>query len=424
MALQDELVAYENALSILEASQTAASVDLQEPALDVLTARDAVHHTMGDMPAVPAKQLLWLNRLDDRLKVHSQWLFKTLDLGYWRSLLSPAENAWWWHPEPPALLPFLEKRYRWLDQLDWLWTFASLFFLTFSITVVLDTLNRVTGEGLNTQGMFPVVVQVLLTIAGGTAALTERGRNVLRLMMQRLCIPKHWWQEFSALASLIVLLIVLAIYGLYLPRLAADRYQDGIAHYSMGQFDSALQAYQQSLALQPDFVQAHYSLGLLYEDLQRVDEAIAEYELVVSQDPEALDKLTWLRAHNNLGRLYILNGDYSTAWIPLERAFSALKETELTDPDMQVEQYNLLKNLGWLWLGQEQFLEADEFLNQAIAQDSERAAAHCLQAQVLEGLEQNEAALSAWSSCLSGVRNIQAEEAEWAAMARARLEAE
>ena len=129
-----------------------------------------------------------------------------------------------------------------------------------------------------------------------------------------------------------------------------------------------------------------------------------------------------MRAHNNLGRLNILNQEYRPAWIPLERGFNSITEKDLANPEIGAERYNLLKNLGWMWLGQGQFVEADEFLTQAIAQDPQQSAAHCLKAQALEGLEQTEAAIASWANCLSGQRDIQAEEAEWAAMARARLE--
>jgi tetratricopeptide (TPR) repeat protein len=414
MSLQVALKNYEVALDAFKQPQPAT---FEIKALDVLTARDAVQHWLEKTPPISGEPLVYLKQLDDRLDQQKTNIYAALDLEHWRSLLNPRDSATWWYPQPPALLPFLEKRHPVLERFDWLFTFASLFFLTLAVTVVLDTLNRVVGEGLNTQGLFPVVVQVLLTIAGGSAALTQNGRNFLRMILTRLRIPTHWRQEFSAIAALLILLIVAGIHELYLPQLASDRYQQGIAHYEAQQFDSALQAYKQSLALQPDFVEAHYSLGLIYEDLQQTDEAIAAYQRVVSQDADALDKLIWLRAHNNLGRLHILKGDYRTAWVPLDRAFNAITEADLSSEEMQFERYNLLKNLGWMWLGQGRLLEADEFLQQAIAQNPERAAAHCLQAQVLTALEQPEIAQASWLSCLGGERNLQPEEAEWAAMA-------
>lgn len=390
--------------------------------LDVLVYRDTVQTSLDKAVSLSADDLLLVEKLDKTLKSYRKTILKTIELDEWRSLLNPPTTAWWWHLEPPALLPCLEKQRRWLDRWDWLWTFASFFFLSFAVTVVFDTLNRVVGEGLDTQGLFPVVIQVLLTIAGGSAALTKNGRNVLRTIMTRLRIPKHFWQEFSAIASLVLLLAVLWVHEQYLPDLATERYQAGIAHYEAGQFDSALQSYQQSIAIRPDFVEAHYSLGLIYEDLQQREKAIAEYQLVVSQDPEAMDKLTWLRSHNNLGRLYILEEKYRTAWIPLERAFNSITAEDLDSPEIETEYYNLLKNLGWMWLGQGKLIEADEFIAQAIDKNPKRAAAHCLNAQVLEGLEQKDEALISWASCLRGERKIQAEEAEWAATARERLE--
>ena len=366
-SLPDALQHYEQALDALEPSKKEAVLAQQKDALTVLAARDAVQRLVEETPSILAEQLLQLSQLDDRLRTQKAFIVRVLDQTHWRSLRNPPESAWWWRLEPSALFPFLERQYLWLDRLDWLWTFASLFFLTFAVTVVFDTLNRVVGEGLNPQGLFPVGAQVVLTLAGGSAALTEKGRKEMRSLMTRLRIPQHFWPEFSAIATLVVLAIVVGIHGLYLPRLAADRYQDGVAHYESGRFDSALQAYQQSLALRPDFMEAHYHLGLIYEHLQQGDAAIAQYQRVVSQDADGLDKLTWLRAHNNLGRLYILNEDYRTAWAPLERAFSAITEDDLSDAHIQIEHYNVLKKLGWLWLGQGRWLEADEFLRQAIA---------------------------------------------------------
>ena len=293
MSLADALQGYEQALDTLEKAKEEAVLTQQKVALTVLAARDSVQYLVDETPSILAEQLLQLSQLDACLRTQKTAIVRVIDLNHWRSLLNPPESAWWWRLDPPALFPLLEKQYPWLDRLDWLWTFASLFFLTFTVTVVFETLNRVVGEGLNTPGLFPVAVQVVLTLAGGSAALTEKGRKGLRSLMTRLRIPRHFWQEFSAIASLIVLVIVVGIHTVYLPQLAADRYQDGVAHFESGRLDSALQAFQQSLALRPDFVAAHYSLGLLYETRQQMDEAIAEYQRVVSQNPDSLDKLTW-----------------------------------------------------------------------------------------------------------------------------------
>ena len=80
-------------------------------------------------------------------------------------------------------------------------------------------------------------------------------------------------------------------------------------------------------------------------------------------------------------------------------------------------------------MAQERLIEADEFLLGAIDQNPQRAAAHCLRAQVLEGLTEsaNTAGMmdteirEAWNTCLTGERRLLPEEAEWAALAQERL---
>lgn len=429
LPLLKTLRAYGLALDALDDWPVPPVVDASEQthwhqeALQVLLQRDAMQQHLETGIWIPAERLITLQQLDQRLRAHRLSLVRVLDLEQWRSLRNPPEQYWWWYLEPPALFPWLETRHPWLERLDWLWTFLSLFALTFAITIVLDTLNRVVGEGLNTAGMLPVVIQILLTLAGGAAALTAQGRTFIKTMMGHLRIPKPYWAEMSALVSGLVLILVASIFQFYIPYLANQRHDAGQMFFEAGQFDSALQAYQQAIALQPDFVEAHYSLGVLQEDLQRPEAAIAEYQIVTRSDPGPVNKLIWLRAHNNLGRLYLLQGDYRLAWVPLERAYSALQERDRQSPEMQVEEYNLLKNLGWTWLGQGRWIEADEYLQQAIALNPQRSVAYCLQAQALEGLEQSPAEVTpVWEHCLSGDhRQIQPEEAEWAALARERL---
>jgi tetratricopeptide (TPR) repeat protein len=46
--------------------------------------------------------------------------------------------------------------------------------------------------------------------------------------------------------------------------------------------EQALANYQKAIALNQSYAQAHYNLGLLYEDLQQFDKANAEYQLGAS----------------------------------------------------------------------------------------------------------------------------------------------
>lgn len=436
-AFTDTLRDYEAAIQALDPSKP----NLHHAILTALTQRDAIQSILSDAAFVPAVQLTWLDNLDEKLKAHKTLIVKTIDQGKWRSLLHIPDSAWWWHFEPPALFPWLEKPHPWLERFDWLWKLLSLFALTLAFTVVLDTLNRVAGEGLNTTGMFPVVVQVILTILGGTAALTEQGQKALESVMNRLRIPKHYWQEFSLVASVVVLVIVVLIHEFHLPNVARNRYAQGIEAHAAGQFDSARQLFQQAIALQPDFVEAHYNLGVLYEDLQETNAAVSEYQLVVQSDVQELPLLTQLRAHNNLGRLYLIQEDYRAAWVPLERALDLIRAEELDNPEVLYENYNLLKNLGWVRVEEGHFVDADQYLQEALdlADQVEQAiaanpsvaeklgltgrpaAAACLYAQTLEGMEALDEAISYWTECLSYGRRSNVDEARWMAIARERL---
>lgn len=57
-----------------------------------------------------------------------------------------------------------------------------------------------------------------------------------------------------------------------------------------------MQFYKKAIALQPDVAEAHYNLGVLHEDLQQLDAAIEQYQIVVQSDLTRLNLLTRLPA--------------------------------------------------------------------------------------------------------------------------------
>lgn len=418
---KDALERYSKALHDLGPTDPAITTPIAERVLETLLARDAAQACLEEAESISASSLLLLNKLDDRFAEQQKTLASLDAIAKWRKVRNPPQSAWWWYPEPPALLPCLEHRWNWLDQFDWLWALLSLFCLTVAVTFVLNTLNRVLAGGIDTQGLFAVVLQTVLTLTGGVVALTQQGRQTLETLLTRCRIPRHYWQELSVLLSLLLLLVVIGIHELYLPRLAADLSQQGLTYYEKGRLDSALSAYQQSIALRPDNPEVYYSLGVLYEDLQEPDKAIAQYQLVVQSEPPpepaSQERLIFLRANNNLGRLYLLQDKPKEAWISLERGLGLVDANVVkTNPDFRYEHYNLLKNLGWARLQQKNYADAANYLQQASELDNQRAAAYCLQAQVLEAQKQNTDA--AWESCVQYAKLSNADEALWIGMAR------
>ena len=134
------------------------------------------------------------------------------------------------------------------------------------------------------------------------------------------------------------------------PQIAICFSKEGEQQYKAGQLEQALASYQKAIALNPSSAQAHYNLGLLYEDLQQFARAKAEYQLAVRQDISA-DLLVRLEAYNNWGRILILEQEYAKSLAPLKEGKNALDEEQVeTNEDFQKVKYALLKNLGWAQL--------------------------------------------------------------------------
>jgi tetratricopeptide (TPR) repeat protein len=391
---------------------------LEELVLEVLLARQEVQIALENAKTISTTIFIKLKDQDTRLKKHRDKVCQARQ--HWHEIIDPPKTAWWWHLEPPALFPWLEQPHPLLEQFDWLWKFLTLIALAISITFILNTFQRALSSGLDKTGFWAVAAQTILVLAGGST-LTQQGREALETILASFRIPKYYWQELSTILSIIFLTIVIGIHSLYLPQLATNSYQDGVRQYTSGNIGSAMLAYQQAIALRPDYNEAHYGLGILYERLQQTDKAIQEYQQVIQSDLGNLTLLTQLRTRNNLGRLYILDGKYLDAWIVLEEGLDLIEGTTQASQDILDEEYNLLKNLGWLRLQEKHYVDAESFLQQAIELNSERASAYCLQAQVLEEISQKQESISYWENCIRYAISSNPDDAMRAATAREKL---
>lgn len=79
----------------------------------------------------------------------------------------------------------------------------------------------------------------------------------------------------------------------------------GAALTKAGDLDAAQRAYRNAIERDPRFVQPHFNLGLVYERLQRPEEAIAEWQWVAEHAAGDAEEQRAMRrsALNNLGRL-------------------------------------------------------------------------------------------------------------------------
>ncbi|WP_293117542.1 tetratricopeptide repeat protein [Moorena sp. SIO4G3] len=377
-----------------------------------MTARDTVQAELSNQSQIPIGSLIKVNDLDNRLKKETNKITTVVDLTEWHSILNPKVEAWWWFFKPP--------KHRW-DYLDWLWKILTVVFLTSSLSLTVDISSRFLSGGPDTLGAFVTATQSVLTLLAGRSALTKPGQDSIKRALTRLNIPKYFWEEVSCGIAFSLFLISVTV-RLSLPQIAVfyknlgDRY---IVEKSPPEFASAISSYKRALVLNPDYVEPHHQLGVVYEKLQDKEKAIAEYKIAVQDDLDS--------AYNNLGRIYILDKKYyqatSLLLIGLYVNEKKLNEKKLNDND-KLLRYYLLKNLGWARLKQNRYAEAKRYLQNAINLENKKAPAYCLLAQVLEEAGDNNTAIimKNWEYCLEYASYYNIDEDKWIGQARQRLE--
>ena len=130
----------------------------------------------------------------------------------------------------------------------------------------------------------------------------------------------------------------------------------GVVAKAMGKPDGAEQCLRRAIALAPDYVEAHYNLGLLLQQARRAEEALAAYREALRVAPDhkrALNNLSdllvdldrvdeaiqccrqaialdpgYAKAHHNLGRAYSHAGRFEEALPALYRAIELAPEQE------------------------------------------------------------------------------------------------
>jgi len=75
-----------------------------------------------------------------------------------------------------------------------------------------------------------------------------------------------------------------------------------------GQLDKAMLYWQNALHLNPNFLNAYNNLGSAFQDKMCLEEAVIQYKKALEIDPSAA------APHFNLGRIYLLKGDFHNGW--------------------------------------------------------------------------------------------------------------
>jgi tetratricopeptide (TPR) repeat protein len=195
----------------------------------------------------------------------------------------------------------------------------------------------------------------------------------------------------------------------------------GWKEYEAGRIQSAIQKYSLAIMLKFDKanVAAMYNRGLAHENLSDFNAAAADYESVISINPE------FAPSYNNLARLYILKRkDYSEAVKLLKEALELPVKKKLNTDDLYAYEsvkYVMFKNLGWAQFELKRYSEAKTNLNQAIAIDNQRGSAYCLLAQVLKAQNPRINVKKEWQACIKFGNSNLPEEKEWINLAKQQL---
>ena len=208
------------------------------------------------------------------------------------------------------------------------------------------------------------------------------------------------------IASTILCLFGLAWMGWYLgsPHLSKIANNRGFKHYHGKVWRLAQERWELAVKLDPNNAVALYNQAYHCEDVGDLNCAREKYRRSA--------QLGMAAAHSRLGQMYIREEKYADA---IALLWQGLELAEI-DP----VRYALEKNLGWARLKQGRYQEAKEHLEKAIALDGDRAAAHCLFAELKETLEDPQAALHLWEICQNLARIP--EDDMWLGIARSRVQ--
>ena len=192
-------------------------------------------------------------------------------------------------------------------RLDWLWNVLAVICLLGGVVIGVDILMRFLKIGPDTLGILAVVIDVTLTAFMASEVFSKAREESFKKLIRTFKVPQQYW-VFSRFMILFFFFSFMFIFQASLPRFAIYYNNRGLQKYKSGLWTSARDDYNRAIKLSPDYSEAHYNLGLLYEALTDITNARIEYQIALQGGLDA--------AYNNLAHLYLLDKEYSLA-VPL-----------------------------------------------------------------------------------------------------------
>ncbi|MBE9053912.1 protein kinase [Nostocales cyanobacterium LEGE 11386] len=154
----------------------------------------------------------------------------------------------------------------------------------------------------------------------------------------------------------------------------------------LNQTECVFESYEKAINIKPNTWELHYELGNFYDEFNQYDLAKKQYNIAIKLNKEAAAPI------NNLSRLKNREGNY------IEAEILALQGLKFTDkPEIKTTLY---KNLGWAKLGQQQYLEADKYLQKSKEIDPTKTDTYCLLGQIQDALKETTKARISWEVCM------------------------
>ena len=116
-------------------------------------------------------------------------------------------------------------------------------------------------------------------------------------------------------------------------------FKKGDVHLKVGEFDQAIEAYTQAIALNPKLADAFRNRGLAYYNKGEFDRAIQDYDQAIALNPKLAD------AFNNRGLAYYNKGEFDRAIQDFDKAIEL-------NPNFAIAFYN--RGLAYRSIGKEQ----------------------------------------------------------------------
>ncbi len=385
--LTNALNRYQNGLTrmqSLEDRKTYPAEDKQT-VLDVLIARDVIQSCLKTIDYNDPDETTWFVQKDGVLKSLDKWLKNSaglvndvVDLPQWKQQCGGDPDAWWWNLEPPAT--------GW-DKYDWLWNSITLIVLGLSASFIISIIKALSMGNLTVAATFSAIAQLggVAVISQGT--LTEKGRNRVTYILRSVKIPSKFQSEVMFGLALILLSCTWVSHTWL-----ADHYgEKGKTYYEVGNLSDAQQAYLKGIEIEPTNTAYNSELGRIFESIGLVDKALDQYYFSVQSG-----EITGI---NNLGRLLINRVHPVTRKTDLKLAQSllmlGLQRAEGDQNNNVNMNYQLNRNLGWAFLEDGNYNEAEKYLKKAIHIDEEikedqigAGMGYCFLARVYEELSQ------------------------------------